>query len=71
MIIIKLTKQQLKQLRSCFHIGYDQTLEVDSNDLRNDFVKEKDIKRKHKIMDNVLRKIFISRRIDTRKKINA
>jgi len=59
MIIIKLTKQQLKQLCSCFHIGYEQTLKVDNDDVGNGFVKEKDIKRKHKIMDNVLRKIFI------------
>jgi len=54
---LKFTKQQLKQLHSCFHIGYHQTLEVDDDNLRNDFVKEKDINRKHKIMDNVLNKI--------------
>tara|TARA_B100001123_G_C14721363_1_gene793236 strand:+ start:460 stop:594 length:135 start_codon:yes stop_codon:yes gene_type:complete len=38
-------------------MGYEQTYEVDDDNLDNGFVKEKDIKRKHKIMDNVLRKI--------------
>tara|TARA_R100001594_G_scaffold106055_1_gene140521 strand:- start:269 stop:460 length:192 start_codon:yes stop_codon:yes gene_type:complete len=54
---LKLTDKQLEQLSMCFHMGYEQTYEVDDDNLDNGFVKEKDIKRKHKIMDNVLRKI--------------
>ena len=54
---LKLTEQQLEQLSNCFHIGYSETHEVDNQNLDNGFVKEKDIKRKHKIMDNVLKKI--------------
>jgi len=55
---LKLTEKQLEQLSICFHIGYEQTLKVDNDDVDNGFVKEKDIKRKHKIMDNALKKIF-------------
>ena len=55
---LKLTEKQLEQLSICFHIGYEQTLKVDDNNIDSGFIKEKDIKRKHKIMDNALRKIF-------------
>ena len=59
---LKLTDKQLEQLWTCFHIGYSETLEVDDENLDSGFVKEKDIKRKHKIMDNVLRKMSKARR---------
>ena len=59
---LKLTNKQLEQLSMCFHIGYEQTYEEDDDALDNGFVKEKNIKRKHKIMDNVLRKIIKARR---------
>ena len=54
---IKFTKKQMEILFSCFHIGYDQTSKNNDNNLDNGFVKEKDINREHKIMDNVLNKI--------------
>jgi hypothetical protein len=54
---LKLTDKQFEQLYMCFHIGYEQTSEVDNDNLDSGFVKKKDIKRKHKIMNNVLRKI--------------
>ena len=54
---LKLTDKQLEQLSMCFHIGYNETLEVDDENLDSGFIKEKDFKRKHKIMNNVLRKI--------------
>ena len=54
---LKLTDKQLEQLSMCFYIGYNETLEVDDDNLHSGFIKEKDMKRKHKIMNNVLRKI--------------
>ena len=54
---LKFTKQQLKVLFSCYLIGKHQTIENDNTDLNNGFVKEKDINRKDKIMNNVSKKL--------------
>ena len=54
---LKFTKQQLEILFSCYLIGHTQTSANDDGDINNGFVKEKDIKRKERIMRNVSKKL--------------